>query len=91
MQINPICEALESKCTVNAVSQGRITLTANMPYEMTVDVVGNGGFAVLDLTFAAPTQGAQYITLRRTEANKYRIQSTVGQDVTIYALILKNT
>lgn len=91
MQVNPVCEAFESKCTVNAVTQGRITLTANGSYDMTIDVVGNGGFAVLDLMFSAPTQGAQYITSRRTDSNKFRIQSTVGQDVTVYALILKNT
>lgn len=90
MQINPSSEALKNKCDIIAVSQGRITLTANSPYDMTIDVVGNGGFAVMDLMFNAPTQGAQYITARRTNSNIYRVLSTVTQDVTIFALILKN-
>lgn len=74
---------------VRGKNLGRHTLTANGVLDLTVDLSDvDGGLITLDILVQAPTQGAQYVTLRRTNINTFRITSTVNQDVTFTALII---
>ena len=87
MQINPMCEAF--KGGVTSKSLGRYSMTANTPLDLTVDLSTiDNPLITLDIMVQAPTQGHQYVTLRRTAVNTYRIMSTVAQDVTFVALVL---
>ena len=75
---------------VTAIDCGTITLTANTVEDVTVDTSAYPDFkAIIGTLLAGATQGAQYITCNQTDSKKFRLISTVTQNVHFFATILR--
>ena len=74
---------------IRSYQVGRYSIAANGVQDITVDLTQvTNGKVTLDLICSAATQGIQYLNVVRGDSNKFRISSSVAQDVTIIALIL---
>lgn len=75
---------------VTAIDCGTLNLTANTIEDVTVDTSAYPDFkGIIGTLLAGATQGAQYITCNQTDSKKFRLFSTVTQNVHFFVTIIR--